>query len=382
MYLTFFLNRLNNHQVHVADEFYTLLGDEYCFVEICKPTEQSKKGSNEDFSRRPYLLKAWEDESSMKLALRLAIESKVAVFGAESLVFEVQRMKSSQGLAFELSERWLKRGWINFFSPRLLKYLWYYKFVFRDKPLYKLCAGAYCANDMYAIHSFVDKCYKWGYFTKVDNVEPKPLNDSTKTKIMWCGRFLKLKHPELPVFLAERLHNKGYQFVIDMYGSGEELNNTKTLIQKRRVEDFVKLHGTLPNEEILKEMRKHDVFLFTSDRNEGWGAVVNEAMANGCAVVISDEIGSSPYLIEDGVTGMVFSSCNIDSLEKKVVFLLTHKEILTTIGNNALRCIKEVWNPRNASSSLLILIEELLNGAATSIKEGPCSKAEPIIKTK
>jgi glycosyltransferase involved in cell wall biosynthesis len=40
------------------------------------------------------------------------------------------------------------------------------------------------------------------------------------------------------------------------------------------------------------------VFIFTSDRNEGWGAVLNEAMGSGCAVVAADLIGSVPYLIE------------------------------------------------------------------------------------
>ena len=377
MTLAFFINRLNNHQVHIADEFFSLLGDNYFFVETSKPSEQSKKGSNVDFSNRPYLVKAWEDVSSMQSAFKLAKDSDIAVFGAESLPFEVYRFKTSNKLAFELSERWFKKGWINIFSPRLLKYLWYYKTLFRHKSLYKLCAGAYCANDMYAIYAFIDRCYKWGYFTKNVDTTLKITDGLLQTRMMWCGRFLKIKHPELPVLLAERLRKKGFQFVIDMYGNGEEFNNISQLIQEKNIGEFVRLHGNLPNEEILKEMQNHDIFLFTSDRNEGWGAVINEAMANGCAVVTSDAVGSSPYLVNDGKTGMLFTSGSVESLEQKVTFLLTHQEVTKEIRNNAMKCINEIWSPHNAAASLLVLIKDLINGTDTSINEGPCSKALP-----
>ena len=32
-------------------------------------------------------------------------------------------------------------------------------------------------------------------------------------------------------------------------------------------------------------MEQADIYLFTSDRNEGWGAVANEAMNSACAMV-------------------------------------------------------------------------------------------------
>ena len=54
----------------------------------------------------------------------------------------------------------------------------------------------------------------------------------------------------------------------------------------------------MPNAKILQEMRKHEIFLFTSDRNEGWGAVSNESMSNGCMLVGSDGIGSIPFLVK------------------------------------------------------------------------------------
>ena len=198
------------------------------------------------------------------------------------------------------------------------------------------------------MHSFKDRCYKWGYFTKVDSdfeVEAAVQGTSTSeiTPLMWCARFLKLKHPELPVQLAARLKERGYKFVLDMFGSGDELERTKALIKELGVEDCVNLRGSLPNEEILKEMRKHSIFLFTSDRNEGWGAVLNEAMSNGCTVVASDAIGSVPFLVEDKTNGLIFKSENIESLFEKVVFLIEHHNDRKQMAINAYKTMRNVW---------------------------------------
>jgi glycosyltransferase involved in cell wall biosynthesis len=164
--------------------------------------------------------------------------------------------------------------------------------------------------------------------------------------------------------------------MIDMFGSGEELEATKNLAKKLNVEDVVNFCGSKPNDEILAEMRRHDIFLFTSDRNEGWGAVLNEAMSNGCAVVGSDEIGAVPFLIEDGVNGCIFKSCNLDSLEQKVIFLIEHPSERHNMVRSAYHTMSHIWSPANAASQFMQLVVALMAGDESSIPNiGPGSRA-------
>ena len=188
-------------------------------------------------------------------------------------------------------------------------------------------------------------------------------------------RISKLKHPELPVQLAARLKAKGYRFTIDMFGSGEELENTKNLIAQLGVEDCVNLCGNRPNDEILKEMRKHKIFLFTSDRNEGWGAVLNEAMSNGCAPVASDSIGSVPYLIKNDYNGLQFKSCDILSLDDAVCSLLDDSERLQAMRKKALHTMQMEWNPKIAAKNFIELAQSALDDSLIIYKrtEGPAS---------
>ena len=377
MKIVFFSLILNHHQAPLADSFYHLLGDNYTFVELrdCKYT----KGDNSDYTSRPYLLQAWKSVMEYKKAIKLATDADACVFGGvEAMPFMKERLRRNL-LSFDMGERWLKRGIVNLLSPYLMKmFLTYWTEGWYKKRLLKLCNSAFAARDHSRLCMYKGKCYKWGYFTQVDSdfeVEATEHDSSTSEIIplMWCARFLKWKHPELPVQLAARLKAKGYCFVLDMFGNGEELEHTKKLISDLDVGDCVNLCGNCPNEVILKEMRKHRIFLFTSDQNEGWGAVTNEAMANGCVVVGSDAIGSVPYLVEYGVNGMIFHTEDIDSLEAEVVKLLKDKQRVDAMSVNA-RETMQLWSPKEAANRFIKLCEAINSGCETPFEEGPCSK--------
>ena len=380
MRLAFFNNSLNHHQVNVADELYKLLGDDYVYITTVASDQIRLKGGA-NYNTRPYCLCAGDSAASKEKALEYARNAEVCVFGASSLEYAVERAKfNDKALSFELSERWLKRGLLNLLSPHLIKWWLTYLNYFRNANFYKLNSSAYGAMDHYRMFSYRNRCYKWGYFTKVESdfkVEAPELGASTSeiTPLMWCARFLKLKHPELPVQLAHRLKQKGCNFVIDMYGDGVELDNSKRLANTLHVDDVVFFKGNLPNQDILEAMRNHKIFLFTSDRHEGWGAVANEAMSNGCVLVGSDAIGSVPYLIKHGVNGLIFQSGNIDSLEKQVEYLLDNPENCFKMRKEAVMTMQHIWSPVCAAKNLLTLIEDLQNGRESSVNEGPGSKA-------
>ena len=386
--LVFFCNYLNHHQLPVADELYRLLGEEFWFVATLRRDEGGLKGGV-DYSTRPYCLLAAESDEVHTEALRLARESDTCVFGACSQEYAVERAKRNPcGLSFEMGERWLKHGWMTIGSPVFRKWVWNYIRYYRKANFFKLCCSSFTAGDDARLNAYRGRHYKWGYFTSVGYffVETSLSDVSTKGKvrILWCARYLLLKHPELVVQLAARLKKDGYDFAIDMYGDeGQRAPHDKVFprkeleafIEKSGVGDVVSLKGNHPNSEVLEAMRDADIFLFTSDRLEGWGAVANESMANGCALVASDAIGSTQYLVKPGETGMVFRSGDVDSLYEQVKYLLDHPEERERIARNGRRLMVGLWSPSNAAKSLLQLIDDLNAGRESSIMEGPCSKA-------
>ena len=376
MKVVFFTNFINHHQVHVADELYKELGDNYTFVATENIPQIFKNSGYPDYSERPYLLKAYLDENKAE-AQRLADEADVVIIGAAPDLYIKKRLAHNK-LTFRYSERWFKKNYNRLLFPPFWLYYFHRHTKYRNSNLYMLCASAYTSSDASKIFAYPGKCFKWGYFTSVEKFDFDklyPQNQDDIVHIMWCARFLVWKHPELPIKLAKRLKDSGYSFVIDMFGSGEELERTKRLAKELNVEDVVAFRGNVPNSQILEEMRKHDIFLFTSDRNEGWGAVLNEAMSNGCAAVASNEIGSVPFLVKHRENGLIFQSKNEDSLFENVKYLIDNPQDRYRLSRNAYETMLNVWSPANAAKRLLQLMNGLLKGQTVEFADGPCSKA-------
>ena len=379
MKLVFITNYINHHQIPLADEFYRLLGDDYKYIATDALPDWLIKGGYDPSINRLYVVRAYESEDAKRMALQLANDADVVIIGSAPEDYVRERIKAGK-LTFRYNERWFKNKPWYLSGPRAWYYFWHDHIRYRNKPLYMLAASAYTCRDVNTIGAYKNKCFKWGYFTKVEDfpfgssANFDASSEGTGAHLMWCARFLRWKHPELPVKLAKRLKNRNYKFIIDMYGSGEELEPTKELAEKLDVMDVVRFQGNLPNDEILKQMRHHQIFLFTSDRNEGWGAVLNESMSNGCAVVASDMIGSVPFLIEDGINGLIFKSESLDSLETKVVSLLDSVDYRRTIAMNAIKTMRDVWCPKNAAIQFLRLINALKTNDIDLIpSDGPCS---------
>ena len=387
---------LNGHQSGVSDALWKLTHGGFRFVEIEMPSEDNFKGGNTDYSSCPYLIKAWRSKEEWEEAMRLALNARCCIFSSvNALPFQKARMKKGL-LSFDMSERWLKRGWQNLFSPAIFRMFLAYRLGgWEKKPLYKLCCSGFAADDHRRLGMYRDKCFKWGYFTQVlsdseaAGIET-PRGGSTPdnyTPLMWCSRYLVLKHPELPILMADRLRRRGYRFTLNMHGEGELRPAAEKLARDLGLQDCVRFVGNKPNGELLDDMAAAEVFLFTSDSNEGWGAVANESMSQGCALVASEAIGSTPYLIQQGVTGFSFKAPErssgfgkpdidaLTSLTQHVAWLLDHPAERQQMRAAAKSLITSRYSPAIAARRLVTLIDALQSGKSTPFTEGPCSPA-------
>lgn len=376
MTIAFFLNILNHHQIDVADELYRLLGSSFSFIACVKNATGELKGGL-DYSDRPYHIKSFSDERNFNKAKKIAETYDICLFGGyDAIRFQLIRSKTDK-ISFVVGERALKRGILNIFSPGFLKEKLYYYFKFRFSNTYKLCASAYTAVDDYRLLSYRGKHYRWGYFVSKSyskgesGIYSRNLNEHIQ--LIWCGRFLYWKHPELAVLLVERLVSHGYECSLKMFGDGPLKEYIIKTVYRKRLSSYISIMGNCPNSWIHKSMRESDILLATSDKQEGWGVIVNEAMLEKCVVVGSDKMGSVPFLIKDSENGMVFQSESLDSLFEKTKFIIDNPSKRIEMAENAFKDITSIWSPRNAAASLIELSEALLDNKKLEKQNGPCS---------
>ncbi|MBQ8907582.1 MAG: glycosyltransferase [Clostridia bacterium] len=372
--VVFVSNYFNHHQKFLADELFKILGDGYRFI-ATKRMNSERMALGWQQYQPEYAMCSYESDESYQQCMEKINAADVVIVGAAPETMVRQRIQNG-GLTFRYSERLLKKG------PELKKFLYrYVKFHRnnpRNKPVYLLCASAYTAADYARFGLFKNRAFKWGYFTEAKKYESIEglISKKDANEILWCGRFLKLKHLEHAVQAVAKLLKDGYPCKLKIIGSGEEEANIKAQIEELGVAQNVTFIGNVSSDKVREHMEKAGVFLFTSDFNEGWGAVLNESMNSGCAVVASHAIGAAPFLIEDGKNGLLYESVNVDHLYQKIKNLLDDKKQQAALGRAAYETIVDFWNPRFAAQRFLLLSESILNGETETFERGPCSKAE------
>ena len=375
MKFVFISNYFNHHQKPFCEEMYKKLGPDFVFISTTVMREERRKlGYTYDYSPK-YVVFSYEGEEQRNKAISLINAADVVLAGAAPNDLLVGRIRSGK-LLIRYSERIYKKR-----MSFVRKIYHFFKLHQNDcwkKNVYLICAGAYTAHDYSSIYMYRKRSYKWGYFPEVKKYDIDQLISRKKTNsILWCGRFIDWKHPDDAIQVAKKLRDDGYDIRLNMIGTGVIENDLKNLINKYDLEDTVFLLGSMSPEKVRIYMEEAGIYLFTSDQQEGWGAVLNEAMNSGCAIVASHAIGSVPYLIKDGDNGIVYISGNVKMLYEKVKYFLDHPELQKEFGKSAYKTVVNEWNAVIASERIMALSTALLNNEKSPIlyETGVCSKA-------
>ena len=373
MNILFVSNYLNHHQKELCEEIIRNV-EQFHFVETDANHQQ---GYQTKIEGEAYVLRYCGNEKAVE---ELLLNADVVIFGACPNHLIDMRMRENK-LSFLYSERFLKKGLWRRFIPQTRKKIIQRVVQYKDRNLYVLCASAFLANDLKLLGFPTGKCYKWGYFPETKHYQTAELfAQKNKQKILWVGRFLDWKHPDDALRVAKRLEADGYCFSMDIAGTGEMEAQLKGMSETMGLTDCVTFLGPIPSNRVRDLMEKAGIYLFTSDRNEGWGAVLNESMNGGCAVVASHAIGAVPYLMKHNENGLIYKSGDVDGLYQKVKYLLDNPGEQERLGCAAYKTMTGLWNAEVAAQRLLILSEHLLAGEKYPdlYEAGPCSRAEII----
>lgn len=377
MKIVFASNFYNHHQSELAQNLFRLTNGEYYFIETEPIEEERTKLGWGEKVMPSYVKQSYTSAENYNECQSLINSADVVIYGSAPESMIKNRLKAEK-LTFKYSERLYKEGFKWYEQP--LRFIKNNLRGWSKKNHYLLCASAYSYADYQKTFNFTNRAYKWGYFPAVkpyDDIK-RLIKNKEKSSLLWAARFIDWKHPEIPILIAERLKKAGYKFKLNLIGNGVMEKQIDEMIKEKGLEDCVFMLGAMKPGEVRLHMEKSQIFLFTSDFKEGWGAVLNESMNSGCAVVASHAIGSVPYLIEDGKNGLIYKNGDIDDLYNKVKYLLDNPEKSEGIGKNAYETLKITWNAKVAAERFVVLATKLLNGENIEnlYDNGPCSKAE------
>ncbi len=127
---------------------------------------------------------------------------------------------------------------------------------------------------------------------------------------LFAGKFEPKKNPLLLIEAAKLFPQYKFLFI----GNG--------ILEQEMKQNAGKNVAFLPfqnQSQMPAVYRVGDIFVLPSKGpGETWGLVVNEAMACGKAILVSDRVGCAVDLVENNKNGLVFKSNNINDLKEKI----------------------------------------------------------------
>ena len=129
---------------------------------------------------------------------------------------------------------------------------------------------------------------------------------------------------------------------LGIVGDGSQRKVLEKMIRDLGLTDCVKFYGRVEHAKIQNLYDQYDIYINASNVDNFPGSIL-EAFASGLPV-ISTRVGGIPYMVEDGVTGLLVKINDYVALAEKVVQLVRKPDMALMLAQNARdECQKYSW---------------------------------------
>jgi glycosyltransferase involved in cell wall biosynthesis len=372
MRLALVTNIISPHQMPLSRQLVARIGAANFRYIATEALDDNRRNLGWEERRTPDWVLCTDGDSKARCAAEEWLRQADVVLCGNRDVGLLERCVRARKLTFYMSERWFKpwRGRGRLLNPCYLRMLLAFRRVAHSPLLHYLPTGHYAARDIRFVAPFPHRMWLWGYYVDVAP-ELRPLQErTTGLQVLWAGRMLGWKRVDLLVGAVGRLRREGCDCRLTLVGYGERERALRKQVKKMGMGASVTFRPPVPVADMRGIMRGADVYVLPSNGYEGWGAVINEAMSEGCCMVASRDTGAAVTLIRDHENGLLFSSEEeLCACLRRVYDSDTERIRLARTGYET---ISREWTPAVAAERLLALSEALLAGREPPVyAEGP-----------
>ncbi len=209
-----------------------------------------------------------------------------------------------------------------------------------EKIAGKFCSKIICVSDFDKNLALKYKIASSDKITVIHNgveVSVEQTRNDTQNRreirIVFVGRLAQQKDPLLLLEsfnnLPSELKNKSQVSII---GEGPKRKELEEFIKKNKLEEKVKLLGSISREKIFEALRESDIFVLTSNW-EGFPITILEAMSCGLPVIASD-VGGVREAVDKEV-GFLIERGDKEALKKALMELIENPDLREKMGQNA-----------------------------------------------
>lgn len=142
-----------------------------------------------------------------------------------------------------------------------------------------------------------------------------------------------------------------------LYGEGSQKEELQKLIEKKNLENDVKLLERIPNTDVPEVLNSFDIFCALS-YSESFGVSAVEAMAMEKPIVVSDAEGFEE-VVGNTKCGIIVKRGNIEEITKALKRLVLDQELRKNMGMIGRKRVKELYDWENNVDCMLKIYEKM-----------------------
>jgi glycosyltransferase involved in cell wall biosynthesis len=175
--------------------------------------------------------------------------------------------------------------------------------------------------------------------------------------IVCVARLVPIKNINNLLRAWKIIEDSGSDYKLNIIGNGplyDQLDQLTSTLNLKSVA-FV---GAVSNDDLPLHLNNADAFVLPS-YSESWGLVVNEAMAAGLPVLLSNKINAGQVLLQEGINGYSFNPNNVNDIADNMLkFTALDAAAKKHMSDNSLKIIKTM-NYQNMGQEFLTALDKI-----------------------
>ncbi len=242
-----------------------------------------------------------------------------------------------------------------------------YPFIFKGATA--LFSSGKSATDNYLKYGANKMCIYKHNFTSLhsEDILCSVIDSNEKIRIRH-----NLNLPLYPMVLSigQFIYRKGFDILLQSWiqiscnatlviiGGGKDKEMYEKMIEKYHIKN-VFIMDFMNKQDLYPYYKASDIFVLPT-REDIWGLVINEAMAQGVPVITTDKCMAGVELIDNGINGYVVKAEDDIELAEKINYLLKNENIRMKMSSSNLEKIHD-WTTENIAKSHITVIESKLS---------------------
>jgi glycosyltransferase involved in cell wall biosynthesis len=178
-----------------------------------------------------------------------------------------------------------------------------------------------------------------------------------RIRFLYCGQLIPRKGVDTLIKAFLQVARMYYDVELEIMGDGPEKERLQAMVPDE-FHNRIIFAGSIPFEQRVTHFQEADALVHPA-RHEGWGVVIQEAMAAGLPILSTRDTEAAVTLVQDGRTGFLVPANDVETLYKRIRWFVEHPDQIVVLGQRAREDVAQ-YTPEWGAERLLQIARSIV----------------------